>query len=137
MEIKICILWYANNRWFILYGHPEETVALSRVLEMDAVEVWKIGLGLVVRSRRQQRALSQEVFAHHVGLTRNAIQKLERGVTNLSFESLLKVAAALEVKPADLLRDVDELVSDRPLFVKAVAELEDQRKKGRPPKAGL
>lgn len=103
---------------------------------MDAVEVWKVGLGLVVRGRRQQRALSQEVFAHHVGLTRNAIQKLERGVTNLSFESLLKVAAALEVSPADLLREVEMVVCDKSSFTKALAQLEDQRKKGRPLKTG-
>ncbi|WP_372588199.1 helix-turn-helix domain-containing protein [Acidovorax sp. BLS4] len=104
---------------------------------MDAVEVWKVGLGLVVRGRRQQRALSQEAFAHDVGLTRNAIQKLERGGTNLSFESLLKVATALEVGPADLLREVEMLVSDQSLFEKALLELEDQRKKGRPLKVGL
>lgn len=103
---------------------------------MDAVEVWKVGLGLVVRGRRQQRELSQEVFAHHVGLTRNAIQKLERGVTNISFESLLKVSTALDVGPADLLREVEMLVSDRSTFAKALAELEDQRKKGRPGKSG-
>lgn len=77
------------------------------------------------------------VFAHDVGLTRNAIQKLERGVTNLSFESLLKVAAALDVSPANLLREVEMLVSDQSLFEKALLEFEDQRKKGRPLKVGL
>lgn len=104
---------------------------------MDAAEVWKVGLGLVVRGRRRQRASSQEAFAHDVGLTRNAIQKLERGGTNLSFESLLKVATALDVRPAELLREVETLVSDQTLFEKALTEMEEQRKKGRPLKASL
>lgn len=99
---------------------------------MDTVENWKVGLGIVVREFRQGKRLSQESFAHEVGLTRNAIQKLERGNTNIRFESLIRVAGALGLAPADLLDKAGDLISAPAKFAKAKTQLEDERKKGRP-----
>jgi transcriptional regulator with XRE-family HTH domain len=104
---------------------------------MDIVERWKVGLGIVVRRGRQEKALSQESFAHEVGLTRNAIQNLERGSTNPSFESLVKVAIALGTRPSDLLQEVAVLMANPVLFAKAIEQIEEERKRGRPSRVGL
>jgi XRE family transcriptional regulator, regulator of sulfur utilization len=60
-------------------------------------------LGAAVRSARMQRGHSQEGFAARTGLDRS-YGAIERGEFNVSLATLLKLAAALELSAAELLR---------------------------------
>jgi transcriptional regulator with XRE-family HTH domain len=55
-----------------------------------------------VRRVRRQRGLTQETLAERADLGPAFVQKVERGVTNLSVETLVALATALDVKPQDL-----------------------------------
>lgn len=55
-----------------------------------------------VRSRREALGLSQERLAEIAGLHRNYVGSLERGERNVALVNITKLAAALEVDPADL-----------------------------------
>ena len=69
---------------------------------MDIREV----LARNLRIYRQERGLSQEELAHRADLDRTYISALERCVYAASIDVLDKLASALNVEPADLLRRV-------------------------------
>ena len=57
-----------------------------------------------VRVLRQARGLSQETLALAAGLDRTYIGGVERGERNISLLNIQKIAQALGVSPADLLK---------------------------------
>lgn len=57
-----------------------------------------------VRVLRQARGLSQEALALTAGLDRTYIGGVERGERNISLLNIQKIAQALDVSPADLLK---------------------------------
>ena len=65
----------------------------SRARRSDAVR--KVGERL--REIRQQRKLSQESLAHAANLERAYVSGVERGLFNVSVESLARLATALKV----------------------------------------
>ncbi|MEQ8639725.1 MAG: helix-turn-helix transcriptional regulator [Alphaproteobacteria bacterium] len=63
-------------------------------------------VGLNLKRLRQERGLSQEVFAFECGLHRTYISGVERGVRNPTVVVLQKIADALGVSIAELVEDV-------------------------------
>ncbi len=63
-------------------------------------------VGRALRRFRLERGLSQEAFADVVGVHRTYMGGLERGERNLTLRSLERIAAAIDVDPMELLRDV-------------------------------
>ena len=55
-----------------------------------------------MRSFRTERGLSQEALAFNCELDRTYVSGIERGERNPSLTNILKLAAALEIKPAEL-----------------------------------
>jgi transcriptional regulator with XRE-family HTH domain len=63
-----------------------------------------IGFGQNLRLARRRAGLSQAELAATSGLSRDGILKIERGYRSPRIDSLILIAAALEVEPAALLR---------------------------------
>jgi transcriptional regulator with XRE-family HTH domain len=61
-------------------------------------------LGGRIRDLRQERGLSQEALADTAGVGRSYMSGIERGVRNCSTLHLFRIAKALHVQPAELLR---------------------------------
>lgn len=61
--------------------------------------------GKTMREIRNRRGVSQEDLALRCGLDRTYISGIERGTRNPSLTNILKLAAALEVAPAELFAD--------------------------------
>jgi transcriptional regulator with XRE-family HTH domain len=59
-------------------------------------------MGDTIRRRRKLLKVSQEDFAELCDLHRTYIGQIERGEKNISFVNILKVAAALKIKPSQL-----------------------------------
>jgi transcriptional regulator with XRE-family HTH domain len=57
-----------------------------------------------VRARRQELGESQEQLAEASGLHWTFVGQVERGRRNLTLHNILKLARALEVDPAELVR---------------------------------
>ena len=64
-----------------------------------------VQIGDRVRALRQQSGLTQEGLARVANVTTGTIIRLELGYHAPSMRTLRKVAAALEVRPSDLLDD--------------------------------
>jgi transcriptional regulator with XRE-family HTH domain len=58
--------------------------------------------GQAMRTIRNRRGVSQESLALQCGLDRTYISGIERGTRNPSLTNILKIAAALDVRPAEL-----------------------------------
>jgi transcriptional regulator with XRE-family HTH domain len=61
-------------------------------------------LGANVRRIRVRNRITQEEFAHVSGLDPSFLRQLGRGEANLRFDTLVRLAVALGVEPAVLLR---------------------------------
>jgi transcriptional regulator with XRE-family HTH domain len=63
-------------------------------------------VGRAVRAARKARGWSQEVLAERAGFQRNYIGRVERGERNANLSTLIILARALEIPPAEFLKDV-------------------------------
>lgn len=57
-----------------------------------------------VRSVRLDRGMSQELLGHTAGLDRTYIGSVERGERNISLDNIWRLADALDLHPAALLK---------------------------------
>jgi transcriptional regulator with XRE-family HTH domain len=67
--------------------------------------------GAAIRAIRNRRGVSQESLALQCGLDRTYISGIERGTRNPSLTNILKIAAALDVHPAELFAGIHDLGS--------------------------
>lgn len=81
-----------------------------------------IALSLAVQRRRQQLRLSQDEVARRSGLHRTYISELERHSRNFSVRSYFKLVKALELGPAELLRQVEDIAAEVPKETMGVAD---------------
>ena len=69
--------------------------------------------GSAVRRRREALELSQERLAEVSELHRTYIGGIERGERNAGLVNITRLAVALDTSVADLLQDVDAVISAR------------------------
>ncbi|MFF2405709.1 helix-turn-helix domain-containing protein [Streptomyces sp. NPDC058092] len=58
-----------------------------------------------VRDLRMQANLTQEAFAEITNINRRTLQRIERGTSDPSYSALVRIAAALRMPLADLVRE--------------------------------
>lgn len=78
---------------------------VARISGQQDGEGLLVKLGEAVRAARTTRGLSQEALADAAGLDRSHMGKIERGERNVTFLNIARVAAALDAKPSDILRE--------------------------------
>ena len=61
-----------------------------------------------IRKFRKAKSMSQEELAHISGLDRTYISGVERGVRNITLESLEQIIKALDIPSSDFLKAVIE-----------------------------
>ena len=66
----------------------------------------QLQIGETVREMRLALDLSQEMLAELTGLHRTYIGSVERGERNISLQNIVSIAHALQVSPAELLKDI-------------------------------
>ena len=62
--------------------------------------------GRVLRVLRVERGLSQEALALEAGVQRNYVSLIERGVNQPTIKIIFKLAAALAMKPSQVIEHV-------------------------------
>ena len=61
-------------------------------------------IGEVIRSLRKEKGLSQDVLSGLAGIGRTHLTMIENGKKNPNFETIWKIALALELKPSELVK---------------------------------
>jgi len=65
--------------------------------------------GVVMRQLRHEKAMSQEQLAEKMNMESNAyISRLESGKKQPTIEMLFRLAKALDVKPSDIVKLIEE-----------------------------
>ena len=68
----------------------------------------KYAIGRVIRNIRKERGLSQEVCSGLAGLARSHLSMIETGEKQANFETLWKIANALEIPPHLLVEKIEK-----------------------------
>jgi putative transcriptional regulator len=64
--------------------------------------------GATVRELREKAGFSQEGFAHAAGVSRTYMSEIERGVTNVSLDTISRVAKGLGIRMSVLVTHVEK-----------------------------
>lgn len=91
----------------MLLSHMEDTTTPHQ----KAARLW---LGANLKLLRGKLGISQEVLADRVGLHRNHVGQIERGLANVTLDTLVSLANALGVHESQLLLEPTE----RPVSIK-------------------
>ena len=69
-------------------------------------QAYRRTVGQQIRAYRREAGLTQEQLAEKASLSYKYLGEVERGVVNVSLDSLMRLAKALKLKVADLVRDI-------------------------------
>ena len=88
-----------------------DSAAPPRVARIDPLDVL---IGRRVRRLRAARGLSQTELGNAINVTFQQIQKYEAGTNRIAASTLVRIAAALDVAPDELLTGETPALSDSP-----------------------
>ena len=66
-------------------------------------------VGVVVRTLRKQKGLSQEVLSGLAGIARTHLSMIETGSKQANFETIWRIALALDMRPSEFVRLIEDL----------------------------
>lgn len=65
-------------------------------------------VGKVIQEIRERKNISQEVISGLADIGRTHLSAIERGVRKPTLETLFKIADALNVKPSEIVKTIEE-----------------------------
>lgn len=69
-------------------------------------------VGQVIRQKRLQKKMTQELLSGFAGIARTHLTMIENGTKQANFETLWKIAVALDMKPSELVADIEAALAD-------------------------
>jgi len=69
--------------------------------------------GRIIQQYRNNKGLTQEQLSGLAALDRTHFSKIERGLRSPTIDTLFKIAYALDVKPHELVKAIEEEVQDK------------------------
>ena len=93
-------------------------------MEKNRILNW--ALAKIVKEARETKGLTQGRLAGFAGLSEIYLSRLECGEKGASVDALIQIARALEIKPSELMRRIEEALENGPP--------PPPRKQGRPAK---
>ena len=70
-------------------------------------------VGETIREARKKRGLSQDVLSGLAGLGRTHLSMIELGDKQPNFETIWKIALALNLKPSELVAQIEQHIIDK------------------------
>ncbi len=68
----------------------------------EAVQFDNSAIGRTIRNLRNKKGVSQDVLSGFAGIARTHLTMIENGDKQANFETLWKIANALEIRPSEL-----------------------------------
>ena len=65
-------------------------------------------VGSVIKQLREKKGLSQEVLSGLADIGRTHLRAIERGERKPTLETVFRIAQALDIKPSELVRRIEE-----------------------------
>lgn len=67
-------------------------------------------VGKTIRVLRKEKGLSQDVLSSLAGIARTHLTMIENGSKQANFETLWRIATALEIRPSELVAQIEERI---------------------------
>lgn len=77
------------------------------------MEFDKYAVGKVIKSLRKEKHISQEVLSGFAGMARSHLAMVENGTKQANFETVWKIANALEIEPHKLVKCIEEEIAKK------------------------
>ena len=71
-----------------------------------------LAVGQTIRRLRKARGLSQDVLSGFAGIARTHLSMIENGVKQANFETIWKIACALDMRPSELVAKIEAAVEN-------------------------
>ena len=71
-------------------------------------------VGQIIRQKRQQKGMTQDLMSGFAGIARTHLTMIENGSKQPNFETIWKIAIALDMKPSELVAEIEAQISDTP-----------------------
>lgn len=65
-------------------------------------------VGNVIRRKRIQKNMTQEMLSGFAGIARTHLTMIENGSKQPNFETIWRIAIALDVKPSELVAEIED-----------------------------
>lgn len=65
-------------------------------------------IGQVIRRKRTQKGMTQELLSGLAGIARTHLTMIENGTKQANFETLWRIALALNMKPSELVEEIEK-----------------------------
>ena len=69
-------------------------------------------VGATIRALRKKKKLSQEVLSGLAGIARTHLTMIENGSKQANFETLWRIALALDMRPGELVREIEKTIEN-------------------------
>lgn len=69
-------------------------------------------VGKAIRSLRKEKGISQDVLSGFAGIARTHLTMIENGTKQANFETLWKIALALDIRPSELVAKIEQEIEN-------------------------
>ena len=78
----------------------------------DCVQFDNFAVGKAIRDLRKEKGISQDVLSGFAGIARTHLTMIENGTKQANFETLWKIALALDIRPSELVARLEEEIEN-------------------------
>ena len=69
-------------------------------------------VGKAIRDLRKEKGISQDVLSGFAGIAHTHLTMIENGTKQANFETLWKIALALDIRPSELVARIEEEIEN-------------------------
>lgn len=69
-------------------------------------------IGSVIRRKRTQKGMTQEILSGFAGIARTHLTMIENGTKQPNFETIWRIAIALDMKPSELVAEIERNIAN-------------------------
>ena len=69
-------------------------------------------VGKAIRDLRKEKGISQDVLSGFAGIARTHLTMIENGTKQANFETLWKIALALDIRPSELIARIEDEIEN-------------------------
>ena len=69
-------------------------------------------VGKVIRHKRIQKGMTQELLSGFAGIARTHLTMIENGTKQPNFETIWRIAIALDLRPSELVEEIESAITE-------------------------
>ena len=79
---------------------------------MVCVQFYNEAIGQTIRVLRKEKGISQDVLSGLAGIARTHLTMIEKGKKQANFETIWKIALALDIRPSELVAKIEKMAEE-------------------------